>query len=439
MTKLYLATMLAIPLACGTLMAQGGGLALVVKNVYGPTGLQLPNTAHNAHFDSDFEASFGPLNSSIATQLSLLPLVSPTSGFVYEFDRSLGVAVRSESQNFGSILTERGETIGRDKVLVGFAYQHFDFKTIDGLDLQNFGTVYHHVATTSAYGVDFVTSKNKINLTINQYTPFFTFGLTNRLDVSIAIPIVNVNLIIVSDATIHRLALPFSSKTGLINGEAHFFDINDTANSIRKTFTNSGTASGIGDVVIRVKGTVWKGESAALALAADIRTPSGDPRNLLGSGAIGFKPFAAFSFYKHRFAPHVNIGYERNGDSVLAGDVATAVQKHLPNQFFYAVGTSIRASKAVTVALDLLGQRVIDGQQVQTTTFSSRNSRDDPTVINFQDIRFAPSSFNITNGAVGVKFSPVNKLLVTANVLFKLNDAGLRAKAVPLVGISYAF
>ena len=147
MRKLCLAASLAILLGYSSLMAQSGSLALTIKNIYGPDGLTLPNPAHNAHFDSDFEASFNPLNSNIATQLTLMPLISPAAGIVYEFDRSLGVPVRSENQSFGSILTERGETIGKKKLLVGVAYQRFDFQTMDGLDLQNFGTVYHHVAT----------------------------------------------------------------------------------------------------------------------------------------------------------------------------------------------------------------------------------------------------------------------------------------------------
>jgi hypothetical protein len=40
--------------------------------------------------------------------------------------------------------------------------------------------------------------------------------------------------------------------------------------------------------------------------------------------------------------------------------------------------------------------------------------------------------------AAGGKYSPHGNLL-TGNVQFKLDDGGLRAKVVPLVGISYTF
>jgi hypothetical protein len=41
--------------------------------------------------------------------------------------------------------------------------------------------------------------------------------------------------------------------------------------------------------------------------------------------------------------------------------------------------------------------------------------------------------------SLGLKYSPFGNFLVTGNLLVKLNDAGLRATVVPLVGISYSF
>src|SRR5690242_18689932 len=52
------------------------------------------------------------INSSVATELSNLPLPSPASGLRYAFDPAQGVYVPSV-QSLGPILTERGETIGK--------------------------------------------------------------------------------------------------------------------------------------------------------------------------------------------------------------------------------------------------------------------------------------------------------------------------------------
>src|SRR3954453_2606367 len=89
-------------------------LVFVIPNLYGPNGLTLNNPDHEAHFDSAFQANFGPLVSSIGSPLTSLPLPSPASGFTYTFDKSLGVYTRS-AQSFGPILGERAETIGKEK------------------------------------------------------------------------------------------------------------------------------------------------------------------------------------------------------------------------------------------------------------------------------------------------------------------------------------
>jgi hypothetical protein len=46
---------------------------------------------------------------------------------------------------------------------------------------------------------------------------------------------------------------------------------------------------------------------------------------------------------------------------------------------------------------------------------------------------------SIIDGAAGLKLNLFGRLLLDANVLFKLNDSGLRDKVTPLVGIEYAF
>ena len=48
-------------------------------------------------------------------------------------------------------------------------------------------------------------------------------------------------------------------------------------------------------------------------------------------------------------------------------------------------------------------------------------------------------SFNVNDLAVGAKIHPGGNFLLTGNVQFKLDRGGLRAKVVPLGGISYTF
>ena len=273
-----------------------------------------------------------------------------------------------------------------------------------------------------------MTTANSIKANVNQTVAFFTYGLGNRLDLSLAVPFVNVDMAVVSNAEIHRLGTASSPAT-------HFFDDPSAPGGYgtQKQFASSGSASGIGDLVVRLKGNPVRGESFSLALGLDVRIPTGDEMNFLGLGAPGLKPFVAASFSTGRFAPHLNAAYLWNGKSVLAGNVATGQKADLPDQFLYAAGIDIGAAKRLTLAFDFLGSWVINSPRLVETTFTAA------TGDTFPQIGFKTGSYSIANGSAGLKFNPVGKLLVDLNVLFSLNSTGLRDKVTPLVGIEYAF
>jgi hypothetical protein len=402
-------------------------LAFAIPNLFGPEGLTLPNPNHEAHFDSDFQANFGPFNSAIGSQLTSLPLPSPASGFTYTFDPALGVYTRS-AQSYGPILAERAETIGKGKFYAGFSYQHFRFNTLDGVDLHNFNSVFRHAQTTPDPIIkeDLITTNTFLDAEIGQSTAFFTYGLSDRIDVSVALPFVNANLAVVSNATIQRIG---TANDPTIH---YFLDANGNSTT-QKQFSISGSASGLGDVLLRVKGTALKTKPAWLALGLDVRLPTGDAYNFLGSGALGLKPFIAISGRTQRITPHVNLGYQWNDSSPLAGDIFTGSKGHLPNQFEYAVGFDAGVGKRFSFAADVLGQDIFHAQGVAPSTFTAANGA------KFADNNFVQETANIVNGSLGFKVNPISTMLVSFNVLIQMNDAGLRSRVVPLVGFSYSF
>ncbi len=75
----------------------------------------------------------------------------------------------------------------------------------------------------------------------------------------------------------------------------------------------------------RVRGKESCG-TKCLALGADLRLPTGDDTNFLGTGAVAGKPFAALSLYTKDwngiiFSPHVNVGWQFAGQSILGGTI----------------------------------------------------------------------------------------------------------------------
>jgi hypothetical protein len=220
------------------------------------------------------------------------------------------------------------------------------------------------------------------------------------------------------------------------------------------TFTASGSnptnsASGIGDVVARVKWNAWEGERLGFAAGLDVRFPTGDALNYLGSGSYGVKPFAVLS-YRGRISPHVLIGYEWNTDSITAGEgLTTGVKGTVPNDFVYTVGADARVTRWLTGDFDIVGQRVFGTETVSVVQQSFLNNcgactaNPTPATVTLPTLtNQTNSSYNITNASMGIKMRPfpkVSRLVFTANVLVRLDEGGLGSKAAPLVGVGYTF
>ncbi len=404
-------------------------LSTIFTQLFGPGGLvvdsntPLPSGAtHSAHFNSDFQAEFTQFGVALTSQLAAVPLPSPASGFTYEFDSALGVFQRT-SQSFGPILAERAETIGGGRFTFGFTFQNFTFDTIEGLDIDSIPAVFTHDSAELRGGrEDVVTTVNSVDARVNQFTAFISYGLTDRLDLSLAIPVVSTDLTVISAATVQRI--------GTTNPETHFYRENDDSVGEQRTFTAFGSASGIGDLTLRLKGRMSGGSAVGL----DVRVPTGDEENLLGVGAPGIRPFVVLSRSSRAFSPHFNVGYQWNGSSVLAGDPSTGESADLPDQVTYVVGADFGVSQRFTFVLDVLGSYLIDAPRLNQTTFHALDGR-----TTFPTVSFTEESYNLLSGAVGFKLNVVESLLVDVNLLFNLDNNGLRDKITPLVGFEYAF
>jgi hypothetical protein len=461
-------------------------IGCAIPNLYGPRGLALPNPSYSDHFMNSVIQNFSALNTELATQLTLLPLASPASGFTYSVDANTGVVVRTAS-SFGPVVTERGETIGRHKLFIGGTVQRFRFSTIDGQSLRNLPSVFTQTPGSAPAGAkqveeQFISTRNSVDLKLNQFTVYGTFGLTNRLDVSVAIPFLQVGLNVNSTATINRIQNtdPIVTPGGVgqpdvisccSNGGpgpygpvyANFFDPANKAGSLVRQFSNNqyspnpltnaakagdlygdpskNNAAGIGDVTFRVKDNVYKSDRMSLSVLTDVRVPSGDETNFLGSGAWGVKPFAALSVRTGFLTPHVNLGYQWNGSSLLGGNIWTGTKAGLPGFVFFSAGTDFALTSRLTLGADYMGQELINAPRVELSSYTSQGPLTAtgqvgtfPTIVNGDK-----QTYNQSNASIGLKYNVFNKFLVSGNLLVALNDGGLRERVTPLLGLSYTF
>lgn len=438
---------------------RSGDLVCLVPQEFGPGGMvgtdhggPLLSTAqfsHAAHFTNSALQSFSALNTEIGSQITQLPITSPISGFVFSFNPQLGVVSR-ETEGFGPILTERPDTIGRHKLFLGVSYQYFNFDKADGIDLRNFGAVFQHepepelcpnprltcINGEPSFQRDIIATQNRIDLKVHQVVGVATFGITGRFDLSLAVPILDVRTDISSDAVIDSFEKNTDSppccvhKFNPVNAEIpshEMFFANDHA-----SFFDSKSAAGIGDITIRGKYQIIKGEKFGLAAGADLHLPTGDERNFLGSGTWGVRPFATVG-YQGRVSPHATFGYQRNGDSVLAGDISSNTSAHLPDTITYTAGVDAGITRRLSLSSDFIGQSLISAKKVIGTTFTDAGGNVHP------DLTSSTATLNQAYISVGGKVNPIGRLLVIANVLFQVNNEGLHSKPVPLIGLSYTF
>ena len=399
-----------------TVESRSPTLAELLQNVYGPHGLTVDSEAvlpdgstHSAHFNGAFQSEFERINIALVRQLGALPIPSPASGFTYAFDSSTGTFVRS-TQSFGPILADRAETIGRGRFAFGYSLQQFSFETFDGLSLSHIPAVFTHDDFALGGGrADVITTTNAITASVSQSAFSLTYGATERFDISFAVPLVRTSLSVVSDALIHRIGTAD-------NPAIHFFRDPEAPGTYgtERSFIAKGSAAGIGDVIVRGKGTAFKTARTGVALGLEARFPTGQEENLLGSGSFGLKAFEAVSATYGRIAPHVNVGYQWNGRSVLAGDVATGVKGDLPDELSYVVGADVGVEKRLSIAFDVLGRYSTDAPRLSSSTFKPAGSQE-----TFQDIAFSVGSLNVVTGSFGMKANIAGTMLVTFNLQFK--------------------
>ena len=434
--------------------SESSDLVCLLPQVYGPGGLVgtnfggpiNPTTGHEAHFQSSTVNDFKAINAEIGLQLSQVPLAAPVTGYTFQN------GVFQETIGLGPVLSDRAETIGQHTVFIGVNYEYFDFDRANNIDLRNFGAVFQHEyepcpnngtipcvvvggQNVPVFSQDIIATQNHLNLSVHQFSIVATYGLTSRWDISLAVPIEQIHMNMISNATIFNFEPPPVNHTfdpsSTLSGETFV----SPSNAI---FNNHQTATGIGDIRLRNKFMVWQSDSekSAVAVGLDARFQTGDAYKFLGSGTWGVRPFAIFS-HSSRVSPHFGVGLEVNGQSVLQGSVTTekVTKDHLPDVFSYNAGidTSLPGIRWLGFSADFLGNSLLSASAIESSTFTDYVGDTHPDMQPTQ-----ATTINEEAVSLGAKIR-ANKLLIVGNCLIRTNDAGLHFKPSPLIGLSYTF
>ncbi|MEM7409477.1 MAG: hypothetical protein AAF430_04480 [Myxococcota bacterium] len=387
-------------------------------------------------------ASVASLSSQISGQFQRFPLGSTVAAFTFEFDPELNVFNRS-TQGLGPLLSERAQTTGQGKINMAFSYSRVAFSVFEGNDLdripidlsglnftilggsspgasqlnfQGGGTLLDFnqdvnlgpgsqivfgdtgggtIGTpggelvgfhTSGFGGGSVGVPNvqaflDAELDVDVFAFFLNYGVTDWLDVGAVVPLLNIDA----------------------SGQGTIYGLTDTAGNpiIVRTFRERDNTFGFGDVTVRGKARLLTSEFIDAALRADVTIPTGDEDDLRGFGSPAFGPTLIFSKNFGLISPHANAGLQfRTDDTDL-------------HQFRWAGGVDIQPHELITLTGDVIGEHLINrGEDIGKDIFAV---------------------------SAGLKINPWSRLVIAANVVFRLNDQGLRADYIPSGTIEYTF
>jgi hypothetical protein len=371
---------------------------------------------------TDVTALIDQVSHQIGSQVSNIPLGSSSGGFTYAYDSSLGSFSRT-SNTFGPAFAERGITVGKKQFSFGMNYLHSSYSSLDGLDLTNgaikFNLLHQALTPPSYVEGDVVQAALQLNLSTDTTAFLLNYGVTDKLDVGLAVPIVRVKM----DLTYHATILDFA--THAVSPTTHVF-----ANGGKtQDFATSGSASGLGDIAIVAKYNLLRQGTNALAAAVDLKLPSGDENNMLGSGSTVTRVFLVGSG-GDRVSPHFNVGYTfASGASVS-------------NEMNYVGGVEFAPMPKLTLIGDLVGRTAFDSTRFNTSS-TAHSFQQGPTApletTSLQSISATTGSLSTGFIALGGKFNPAGRLLISAHLLIPYSDQGLKAGVTPVIGFDYSF
>ena len=143
----------------------------------------------------------------------------------------------------------------------------------------------------------------------------FEAGVTRRVQIGLEIPYLSQ-----SEGWMDHAINEFHQSLGLPENDRNnfpddVFDVDVIAGSRRLHLTDD--TSSIGDVVLRTKVLLWEGDLGALSFAGDIKAPTGEEKDLAGSGQWDFGGSLLVSIGSRHNVFHGGLGYQWLGQPDL--------------------------------------------------------------------------------------------------------------------------
>jgi len=393
-------------------------------------GFQLSPGAHANHFlpaAEEANAALTPaLNSLIAGNIASFPLSSSVAGITFDFSTGQPVPIQG---SLGPIFAENAETLGGGRLVVGFSATHLSLDSFRGIPLEAMRFTFLHEDVGPPGLGDSPNENDIVDITLgldasaNIFALFARYGITSNLDVSLAIPFVDVHLQGAALAVVQSFTIALGNAN-------HFFDGTSTSPILQKETPYDESASGIGNIAVQLKYQLPLKATYNAGLLVDVRIPTGDEDNFLGTGSASARGLLLVSRKFGDFTPHVNVGYNYRGADFDS------------DEFEFIVGFDQKLLDGMTFALDFLGGfdlntdeaiRLLPGSVTITEQVPNTSVRAERFIArsNVPD----QDHDHTINAAIGLRIAPSEKFQLLGNLLVPLQSDGLRSAVAPTIGM----
>src|SRR5436190_3713052 len=235
--------------SCGRVSAQetiNDVVGFLVTNQAVPTGaFEKDLAAANAARDA--------IAKSLLLDLTSMPLATASSGFLYRLNPELGTVERA-TESFGGFFVERALTPGNGHASFGVSTSTASFDRFDGHSLRD-GALVTIANQFRDEAAPYNTESLILHLRSSVMTLFGSVGVGSRVEIGAAVPVVQLTL----------------------DGQR----INNYRGKTLIQASGNATASGLADVALRGKVNLLALRTGGVAIAGEVRLPTGDATNLL--------------------------------------------------------------------------------------------------------------------------------------------------------------
>jgi hypothetical protein len=360
-------------------------LSFLLTNRAGPT-VDFPRDQQAA------EATRDTVASALLVELSTLPITTSSGGFSFRLNPTLGTVERV-AQSFGPFFIDRATTAGRGQASISATYRFSTYVKLDNRSLGD-GSLVTTANKFQDEPAPFDVDTLSMTIRSSTVTVFGNVGVTDRIDVGVAVPVVHLSL----------------------SGER----VNTYKGTSSLEARGTGETSGLADVAVRTKVQLAGSPAAQLAADVEVRLPTGAVEDLRGAGRTALRTTLIGSAGNGPVEGHANASLTFGGISreMAAGGALT-----------------IAPSNRLTLSGEILTRRIEALSGIEAV------AQPNPLVRGMDTIRLLPSGNPTTTitAVGGFRWNLTSTWLLNGYVVMPVTSGGLTARPIPAFSLDYSF